>query len=201
MAEAEQKAHRKSKSVQKKPAIFQRFGPMTAQENQHFEELYKKTLKDIHVANREYTQQKLLQKIKENGSLYAVPSTNESSNETEMRELIAKMEPVIAKPDKFLKDQQITDLYKSFREEIQKIQEEENAARKMKEEAQKKAQQPDKGAEQGAATGLSQMPGGARKGKDAKKGARKAGDLDIDSDYEEVMQEQIDTISDHSPSK
>ena len=56
MAEAEQKAHRKSKSVQKKPAIFQRFGPMTAQENQHFEELYKKTLKDIHVANREYTQ-------------------------------------------------------------------------------------------------------------------------------------------------
>ena len=94
---------------------------MTAQENQLFEELYKKTLKDIHIANREYTEQKLLQKIKENGSLYAVPSTNESSTETEMKELIAKMDPVIAKPDKFLKDSQITDLYKVFKEEIQKI--------------------------------------------------------------------------------
>ena len=45
-----------------------------------------------------------MQKIKENGSLYAVPSTNESSNETEMKEMLAKMEPGIAKPDKFLKD-------------------------------------------------------------------------------------------------
>ena len=78
-------------------------------------------MKDIHIANREYTEQKLLQKIKENGSLYAVPSTNESSTETEMKELIAKMDPVIAKPDKFLKDSQITDLYKIFKEEIQKI--------------------------------------------------------------------------------
>ena len=50
-----------------------------------------------------------------------MPSTNESSTETEMKELIAKMDPVIAKPDKFLKDSQITDLYKVFKEEIQKI--------------------------------------------------------------------------------
>ena len=103
-SKSEGEGHKRAKSVGKKPAIFQRFGAMTAQENQQFEELYKKTLKDIHIANREYTQQKLLQKIKENGSLYAVPSTNESSTETEMRELIAKMDPVIAKPDKFLKD-------------------------------------------------------------------------------------------------
>ena len=58
MAEAE--GQRRAKSVRKKPAIFQRFGAMTVQENQQFEELYKKTLKDIHSANREYTQQKLL---------------------------------------------------------------------------------------------------------------------------------------------
>jgi len=45
-----------------------------------------------------------MEKIKENGSLYAVPSTNESSHETEMLELIASMDPVIAKPDKLFKD-------------------------------------------------------------------------------------------------
>ena len=156
-------------------------------------------MKDIHFANREYTQQKLLQKIKENGSLYAVPSTNESSTETEMRELIAKMDPVIAKPDKLLKDSQITDLYKNFREEIQKIQDEENQQRRLKEDTQRKGSQPEKGTEQSATVGL--VSGGTRKGRDARRTSRKAGDVDVDSDYEEVMQEQLDTISDHSPSK
>ena len=56
-----------------------------------------------------------------------------------MKELIAKMDPVIAKPDKFLKDSQITDLYKTFKKEIQKIQEDEVKAKKPKEDQQRKA--------------------------------------------------------------
>lgn len=127
-----------------------------------------------------------------------MPSTNESSTETEMLELIAKMDPVIAKPDKLLKDSQITDLYKQFREEIQKIQDEENQQRRLKDDTQRRASQPEKGTEQSATVGV--VSGGTRKGRDAKRTSKKLGDLD-DSDYEEVMREQLDTISDHSPSK
>jgi hypothetical protein len=58
-----------------------------------------------------------MEKIKENGSLYAVPSTNENSQQTEMKELIANMEPVIAKPDKLFREKEISRLYKySFKE-------------------------------------------------------------------------------------
>ena len=53
-----------------------------------------------------------MEKIKENGSLYAVPSTNENSQETEMRELLENMDSVIAKPEKLLRDKEITGLYK-----------------------------------------------------------------------------------------
>ena len=115
-----------------------------------------------------------------------------------MLELIAKMDPVIAKPDKLLKDSQITDLYKQFREEIQKIQDEENQQRRLKDDTQRRASQPEKGTEQSATVGV--VSGGTRKGREAKRTSKKLGDLD-DSDYEEVMREQLDTISDHSPSK
>lgn len=77
---------------------------MNSTENQHFEDLLKLTLKQISDVNKTYKEQKLMEKIKENGSLYAVPSTNESSHETEMKELIESMDPVIAKPDKLFKD-------------------------------------------------------------------------------------------------
>jgi len=36
-----------------------------------------------------------MDKIKENGSLYAVPSTNETSQETEMKQLLENMDSVI----------------------------------------------------------------------------------------------------------
>ena len=45
-----------------------------------------------------------MQKIKENGSLYAVPSTNETSNEHDMIELMEKMDPIIEKPDNLFKE-------------------------------------------------------------------------------------------------
>jgi len=53
-----------------------------------------------------------MEKIKENGSLYAVPSTNENSQETEMKELLENMDSVIAKPEKLLRDKEISGLYK-----------------------------------------------------------------------------------------
>ena len=45
-----------------------------------------------------------MQKIKENGSLYAVPSTNETNDEAEILELMEKMEPIIDKPDNLFKE-------------------------------------------------------------------------------------------------
>ena len=62
-----------------------------------------------------------MDKIKENGSLYAVPSTNENSLATEMKELAANMEPVIAKPDKLFKEKEISRLYKKFSVQIEKV--------------------------------------------------------------------------------
>lgn len=53
-----------------------------------------------------------MEKIKENGSLYAVPSTNENSSLTEMKELIENMVPAIEKPAKLFRDKEISDLYK-----------------------------------------------------------------------------------------
>lgn len=65
-----------------------------------------------------------MEKIKENGSLYAVPSTDEFSRETEKKEILANMDAVIAKPERLLKDKEITDLYKKFKGQIEKIGEE-----------------------------------------------------------------------------
>ena len=75
-------------------------------------------MKQIANVNHEYKQQKLMEKIKENGSLYAVPSTNENSSITEMKELMANMAPVIAKPEKLFKDREISDLYELMQPQI-----------------------------------------------------------------------------------
>jgi hypothetical protein len=56
-----------------------------------------------------------MEKIKENGSLYAVPSTNENSQITEMRDIVENMGSVIAKPEKLFKDKEISSLYKKFK--------------------------------------------------------------------------------------
>ena len=67
-----------------------------------------------------------MDKIKENGSLYAVPSTNENSHLTELKELEANMEPVIAKPDKLFREKEISRLYKTaFKVQIERIKQEE----------------------------------------------------------------------------
>ena len=75
-----------------------------------------------------------MEKIKEKGSLYAVPSTNESSRETELKELMDNMEPVIAKPDKLFREKEITDLYRKFRDQIEKVREEEENAQLLRQE-------------------------------------------------------------------
>ena len=77
-----------------------------------------------------------MEKIKENGSLYAVPSTNETSQETEMKELLENMDSVIQKPDRLLKDNEITDVYKRFRLQIEKLKEDEEREEQAKREKQ-----------------------------------------------------------------
>ena len=69
-------------------------------------------MKQVLEADKEYKDKKLIEKIKENGSLYAVPSTNEGSQHTEMQELLNNMAPIIDKPDKLFKDKEITNLYR-----------------------------------------------------------------------------------------
>lgn len=115
---------RKAKSAER-ASILASFSGMTPTENQHFEELLKLTQRQINDVNQVYKQTKLMEKIKENGSLYAVPSTNENSQQTEMKELVANMEPVIAKPDKLFKEKEISRLYKKFAEQIEKVRLEE----------------------------------------------------------------------------
>lgn len=73
-----------------------------------------------------------MQKIKENGSLYAVPSTNETSDELEMLELMERMDPIIEKPDNLFKEKQINGLYKKFKGEINRIKKEERMAKREK---------------------------------------------------------------------
>ena len=126
---------RKAKSVDKAASLVP---GVTATENQHFEELLKITMKQIASTNYQYKQQKLMEKIKENGSLYAVPSTNENSSITEMKELLTNMAPVIAKPEKLFKEQEISELYELMKPQIQKVRDEEEKEQKAR-EAKKKA--------------------------------------------------------------
>ena len=128
---------RKAKSAER-ASILASFSGMTPTENQHFEELLKLTQRQINDVNQVYKQTKLMEKIKENGSLYAVPSTNENSQQTEMKELVANMEPVIAKPDKLFKEKEISRLYKKFAEQIEKVRLEEEQELERKEIAEKK---------------------------------------------------------------
>jgi uncharacterized protein YaiI (UPF0178 family) len=106
-----------------------------------------------------------MEKIKENGSLYAVPSTNENSSITEMKELVANMVPVIAKPEKLFKDKEISQLYKHVKVQMDKIREEE------KKEKQGKRL-------------LSQETA-----RITPKKKKKMPQLEMDSDYEEILSE------------
>jgi hypothetical protein len=151
---------RKAKSVDKSAAIP---SDKSAIENQHFDELFKITMKQISDVNQQYKQQKLLEKIKENGSLYAVPSTNENNQVTEMRDIIENMGSVIAKPEKLFKDKEISSLYKKFKVQIDKVREQEEAEQ-LEKDKKKKAN--------------NQTP-------------HKKIDM-LDSDYEDVLSEQFD---------
>ena len=57
---------------------------------------------------------------------------NESSKETEMKELQANSDAVIAKPERLLRDKEITDLYKRFKGQIDKIKEDEERELEIK---------------------------------------------------------------------
>ena len=48
------------------------------------------------------------------------------------------MDSAIAKPDKLLKDKEITGLYKRFKSQIERLKEEEEREAKLKKELQKK---------------------------------------------------------------
>jgi len=64
-----------------------------------------------------------------------VPSTNEVSKEKELEELLKNnVDSAIAKPDKLLKDKEITGLYRRFRSQIEKLKEEEEREAKLKRE-------------------------------------------------------------------
>jgi len=64
-----------------------------------------------------------------------VPSTNEVSKEKELEELLKNnVDSAIAKPDKLLKDKEITSLYKRFRSQIEILREEEEREAKVKRE-------------------------------------------------------------------
>ena len=51
-----------------------------------------------------------------------------------MKELLDNMDSVIAKPDRLLKDKEITSLYKRFKDQIEKIREDEENETKLKKE-------------------------------------------------------------------
>ena len=64
-----------------------------------------------------------------------MPSTNEVSKEKELEELLKNnVDSAIAKPDKLLKDKEITGLYRRFRSQIEKLKEEEEREAKLKRE-------------------------------------------------------------------
>ena len=97
---------------------------MTPQEYQYFNELLKTTMKQISKANKEFTEKRLMNKIKENGSLYAVPSTNATAD-AELEEAMTSADPIISKPVGLMREGDILELYEEFREEIEKIRAEE----------------------------------------------------------------------------
>ena len=64
-----------------------------------------------------------------------MPSTNEVSKEKELEELLKNnVDSAIAKPDKLLKDKEITSLYRRFRGQIESLKEEEEREAKLKKE-------------------------------------------------------------------
>ena len=67
-----------------------------------------------------------MNKIMENGSLYSVPSTNmNAQQQIDAGQMAENSVSVIAKPNKFLRDKEITGLYKQFKGEIDRIREDE----------------------------------------------------------------------------
>lgn len=107
---------------------------MTPQEFQYFNELLKTTLKQIAKANKEFTEQRLMSKIKENGSLYAVPSSNNTAD-AELEEAMASADPIISKPVGLMREGDILELYEQFRDEIEKIRAEEYRQQEKKQAA------------------------------------------------------------------
>ena len=77
---AEQK--RKAKSVER-AAIKAAFSGMTELENQHFEDLFKQTMKQIAEVNGQFMTGKLMEKIKEKGSLYGMKASESQQQEQE----------------------------------------------------------------------------------------------------------------------
>ena len=75
-----------------------------------------------------------MNKILENGSLYAVPSTNIQALQADGAQITDNQVSVIAKPNKFLRDKEITSLYKQFKGEIDRIREDEEKEAKHKKE-------------------------------------------------------------------
>lgn len=78
--QALQDRERKTKSVQR-AAIKAAFSGMNQLENQQFEELFKQTMKQISQANGQFQTHKLMDKIKEKGSLYGMQNEEEQVHE------------------------------------------------------------------------------------------------------------------------
>lgn len=73
---------RKAKSVER-TAIKAAFSGMTQLENQHFEDLFKQTMKQISEVNGQFMTGKLMEKIKEKGSLYGMKASNNEDHDQE----------------------------------------------------------------------------------------------------------------------
>ena len=110
---------------------------MTQLENQHFEDLFKQTMKQIEEVNGQFMTGKLMEKIKEKGSLYGMKASEKQQDQEEkpgqsFTQKRNAAEPTIARPDKLLKGKLVFDLYDEFEDQIKKVREEEE------EEAEKK---------------------------------------------------------------
>ena len=99
------------------------------------------------------------------------------------------MDPTIQKPESFLKGKYVSDLYEKFEDQIHKIQEEEEKEAMIRKMRTQKAVE--------ATTDKVQRNPVKRSRKEQPKKF-----IDVESDYEKTMNEQLEVISDEeSPSK
>lgn len=106
---------------------------ISAEDNYNFNELLKNTYKQFKKANTQFQTQKLMRKIVEQGSLYGVPSTQITDSHLEEHE-----ETEIARPVNFLREGEIENLYEHFREEIERMKEEDQHEAEVQRERNKK---------------------------------------------------------------